>query len=403
MLTANLVRAWRRGDRLFVRQMNRNELEEALEIAQAYIDIAMSHEGQSREDFDTRCAGVDIRVQDRKLAAGLLKLVHDRCVFEMFDDVDPVALREAVFRKASRKRQAAANTSDFNRDDILNAAGAELTISGETADSLLFCDLKDAHRLQSFESVSPAALVEIYQKSQGQAVLLKATRVTVVIQTDVATSLRRFFHKLKFLGLLHVITALPNGGYRIDIDGPFSMFRQGTKYGLKLASLVPALDECGTWKLDAQVIWGKEKQPLRFHMEGESQGDSTPDEPRLADEVAVLLERFNKLGSEWNASPSTDVLELPGVGLCIPDLTFVHHSTGEVAYLEVMGFWSRDAVWKRVELVEAGLPQRIVFAFSSRLRVSEEVLGDDVPGALYVYKGVMNAARIAEMLNAKSP
>ena len=98
MLTANLVRAWRRGDRLFVRQMNRNELEEALEIAQAYIDIAMSHEGHSREDFDTRCAGVDIRVQDRKLAAGLLKLVHDRCVFEMFDDVDPVALHKDVGR-----------------------------------------------------------------------------------------------------------------------------------------------------------------------------------------------------------------------------------------------------------------------------------------------------------------
>jgi hypothetical protein len=66
----------------------------------------------------------------------------------------------------------------------------------------------------------------------------------------------------------------------------------------------------------------------------------------------------------------------------------------------VLGFWSRDAVWKRVELVQAGLPQKILFAVSSRLRVSEAVLDDDLPGALYVYKGAMSAAQIEKKLDA---
>jgi hypothetical protein len=44
------------------------------------------------------------------------------------------------------------------------------------------------------------------------------------------------------------------------------------------------------------------------------------------------------------------------------------------------------------------LPYRIVFAVSSRLRVSQEVLGEDLPGSLYVYKGVMDPRRVAEML-----
>ena len=65
-----------------------------------------------------------------------------------------------------------------------------------------------------------------------------------------------------------------------------------------------------------------------------------------------------------------------------------------------MGYWSRAAVWQRVELVRAGLAERVLFAVSSRLRVSEEVLGDDLPGALYVYKGTMSARVVAERLDA---
>jgi hypothetical protein len=51
-----------------------------------------------------------------------------------------------------------------------------------------------------------------------------------------------------------------------------------------------------------------------------------------------------------------------------------------------------------VELVEAGLPERILFAVSSRLRVSEGVLDGDLPGALYVYKAKMSARAVADRL-----
>ena len=64
-----------------------------------------------------------------------------------------------------------------------------------------------------------------------------------------------------------------------------------------------------------------------------------------------------------------------------------------------MGYWSRAAVWSRVELVQAGLGKRIVFAVSSRLRVSEDVLDGELPGSLYVYKGTMSARAIAERLD----
>ncbi|MDB4988782.1 MAG: hypothetical protein JWN04_3960, partial [Myxococcaceae bacterium] len=80
------------------------------------------------------------------------------------------------------------------------------------------------------------------------------------------------------------------------------------------------------------------------------------------------------------------------------DLRFLHSETGEVAYLEVMGYWSRDAVWKRIELCDKGLTQRVIFAVSSRLRVSEEVLGDATSSELYVYKGALSAREVLRRL-----
>jgi hypothetical protein len=66
----------------------------------------------------------------------------------------------------------------------------------------------------------------------------------------------------------------------------------------------------------------------------------------------------------------------------------------------VLGFWSRDAVWKRIELVERGLPHPMVFAVSKHLRVSEEALGDDHPAALYVYSRKMSAGAVLERVEA---
>jgi hypothetical protein len=74
--------------------------------------------------------------------------------------------------------------------------------------------------------------------------------------------------------------------------------------------------------------------------------------------------------------------------------------TGQLVHLEVLGFWSRQAVWRRVELVERGLSERILFAVSSHLRVSEAALDGELPGALLVYKRVLSAKTVLERVEA---
>ncbi len=272
-------------------------------------------------------------------------------------------------------------------------------MAADDLEAALYADLRGAHRLRRIEAIEPARLVAEYELAQAQAVLLRAVRVTVDVECATPGAYRALFRKLKFLRLLHRIESHPDGGYRIEIDGPFSLFESVTKYGLQLALALPALRECDAFSLNAEVRWGAARTPLAFRLVGGS-GDGGPGgEPRLPDEVAALVEALRVIDTPWRAAPAGAILDLPGVGLCVPDLVFEHEGTGECVYLEVMGFWSRQAVWRRVELVAAGLGERILFAVSERLRVSEQVLGDDLPGALYVYKRVMSARAVLERVN----
>src|SRR6202012_2724553 len=117
-----------------------------------------------------------------------------------------------------------------------------------------------------------------------------------------------------------------------------------TKYGLELALLLPALEACQRVKLEAELRWGKRREPLKFACELGSgrEAELTP----ARDEVAALLAEFAENAS-WRAELAQEVLDLPGIGLCVPDVCFTNRATGEQVLCELLGFWNRAAVWRR--------------------------------------------------------
>ena len=400
MLTADLVRARRRGDRLLLQKLKGENRELAVDLAQQYIAIARASVGQTRQEMDDACAEVTFDGWQRRLALGLLKLVKDRCELEAEQGVDPPALRREVFNRASTRRQACGPSEPFDRQRLLEQVAGELELAEEELERQLYADLRGAHRLLSFEEISAEALVAAYDQAQAQAVLLRAERITVDLQCRSPGTFRQLFHKLKFLQLLFSMEQRDDGAYRLVIDGPCSLFRSVTRYGLRLALALPALQQCDRWTINADVQWGKDRRPLRFQLSGRTTaGPGRAGEAFLSDEVSTLLERFGERKTRWRVAPCEEVLTLPGVGLCVPDLVFSHSDGGGPVYLEVLGYWSREAVWRRVELVEQGLPHKILFAVSSRLRVSEAVLDGDLPGALYVFKGALVAGAVEARLD----
>ncbi|HEX4447528.1 MAG TPA: DUF790 family protein [Polyangiaceae bacterium] len=405
MLTADLVNARRKGNELRLVSLDAEGDARACVLAEQLIAIAASHVGRTREELTVALDTVEAGPREYRLRDGLVKLIEDRCEFDGGSDADPEAVRRDVFTRASAAREALEAAERFDRGAVLAAVALERGTTPDALERALFADLRGAHMLSGFAPTSARLLVDHWARAQAQAVLLRAVRVTVDVRCASAHGLRALFRKLKFLRLLHSAEA-HGEGHRVVIDGPFSLFESVTKYGLQLALVLPALEACDQWRLEADIRWGKERAPLVFRLAGGAEKGSA-EAPPMPDEIAALVRAFKALDTAWRVSANAQILELPGVGLCVPDLVFERRPAGgarekreprDRVFLEVMGYWSRAAVWKRVELVQAGLADRVLFAVSAKLRVSEEVLGDELPGALYVYKQTMSARAIAERL-----
>jgi len=401
VLTADLVRARRKGDELAITALKGKTRSAALEVAERLIDTAREMQGASRGEVEQRWQTAATGVA-KKLGDGLRKLVEDRCDFEVRTEHSPSEMRQAVFIAAAAARTALPDGESFDRAPVLAEQAQALGLSVTELEQALYADLRAVQRLMAFRGLTAEQLLEVYDRSQAQAVLLKAVEVVAEVHCKDAYAYRVLFRKLKFHRLLHRVEPLADGGYRLVIDGPFSLFSSSTKYGLSLALSLPAIQACDRYKLSAALRWGPERRPLVFKLEGKGARAEGDEGAALPDEVAAFVERFAKLKTPWKVAPSADILEVPGAGVSVPDLRFENADTGEVAYLEVMGFWSREAVFKRVELVRAGLDARVLFAVSSRLRVSEAVLDEaDIPSELYVYKGALNPRELLRRLDAE--
>lgn len=387
MLTADLVDARRKDGELLLRPLDADARRAAVGMADEYLGLARELVGRRREELDEAWGAVSADAPPKlfKVAAGLKKLAGDACVFEAELGVDPAELRRELFTRASERRRA----GTFARGEVIAATAAALGIAEADVERGLFSDLRSEHVLRAAPIENAETLVESWELGQAQAVLLAAVRVTCEIGASSPGLVRAFFAKLKFHRLLFSAERT-EGGYRVVIDGPYSMFDSVTKYGLKLALLLPALRTLERWTLAADIRWGKTREALTFRLESAADARGASEDVHLSDEVSELARAIDELDEGWRARPASVVLDVPGLGVCIPDLELSRKGSKKPVFLEVLGYWSRDAVFRRVELAERGLGERIVFAVSSRLRVSAEVLPETLPASLYVYKGKMS-------------
>jgi predicted nuclease of restriction endonuclease-like RecB superfamily len=395
LLTADLVRVRRRGDRLLVVPLGESDRARARDLAATAIALVNAHVGLSRGALLEAWGQVAVAPSEMRLARGIWKLALDACEFDEGSELDPVALRKDIFLRAASLRQA----HGFDRARVLREVAESRQATSDAIEQALYADLPSAHILRRAAPPSADGLVAAYDLSQHQAVLLRATSLRARVFCPDPAGYRHLFRKLKFHRLLYSIAKLDRAsGYAIDIDGPYSLFEQTTKYGLRLALVLPAIMGCAEWDITADLRWGKDRRPLRYHTRGGELATPEPTsrESAVPDELAALLADLGRIDSPWKASAADAILDVPGLGVCVPDLQFVHRETGQRVFLELLGFWSRAAVWKRVEMAGRGLPEPIVFAVSKRLRVSEEVLPEEVPASLCVYGRALGATAVLE-------
>ncbi len=397
MLTSDLVEVKRREDQLAVVRLSPKRRTLLVELITTFYAIAQTHIGETRAELARKVAAVDAPGREAKLRKAAWKLVEDACSFEESESRESEALRKRVFERATELRKRMIPGEHLDREKTLEGLSEELGKDPEAIDAQLFSDLREAQRLLEVATIEPRSLGETFELLEAEAVLLRAINVTLDL-TGGPEAFRQFHRELRFRGLLFQVEKTEDG-YRFIIDGPFSLFESVTKYGLELALALRAARKAGSFKLMALVRWSSNKTAGKstYVFRTQSAGELVR-ERREHPYVTDLKKEIAAIGEDWSAKKSDRLFTMKDVGIVAPDLVLEHRS-GKRVFVELMGFWSRAAVWSRIEQAKH-LEEPFIFVVSKKLRVSEDALAEDGAASLYVYATTPRAKKLLERADA---
>ncbi|MBI5515674.1 MAG: DUF790 family protein [Deltaproteobacteria bacterium] len=402
MLTADLV----------VARVSRGELRPRyvdptdpgrLQLAADLVGIFQAQVGGSREALDGALAARLGDGTDFLLHRGLAKLLRDRSEFEVRAPCEPEALRRRLFEVAAEHHPAvpvADAVHTVTHAMVLERVAREFQIPQGGVLGAMYADLEDAQVLARAPETTARELLERYNVALAQAALLRATELTLRLRPATPQRCRQLFRYVRFFRLMHTVEGSSREGYTVRLDGPLSLFQASVKYGLQLAEFLPALLLCQDWEAEARVQWGPDRHPVTLRLRpSDGLVSHFPDKGSwLPQEIEWLLEKWPSLASPWTPSRQAQVLDLGGRGVLVPELTF-QHPDGRTALVEVLGFWKKDYLHARLELLKDKGPKNLVLLLPWRLRAAEEEPGV-LPGTTLVYKDVIPAKDLLARLEA---
>ena len=398
MLTGDLVRVKVVKKSLhpsFIDPCNRRLMERAGTLL-GMIEHALEHgwtRGRIDEEIRT-ITGVDV---DHKVTKGLAKILLDKGEFETHSPTDPAELRWAVFCEAAKMGPIARTTGDSGRKtagDVFKVVAKDLGSTPKEIEQGLYADLKDEQVLQAIPLPDPQTLLNRYNTALIQAILLKASQLTVDLTEPDPKYVRQLMRFLKFHQLMYRSTRTDTG-FRFEVDGPQSLLKLSTRYGLQLANFLPAvLLQPGAWSLSAEVLWGRKRKlrktlHLNHEMELKSHYKDTGTWTSRTEQW--FIERYEKFDTEWTVGPG-EPIDLGQQRMLIPDLTFKNGN--RVGHLEILGFWRAKHLKDRL----AELPDNVILAVSSKLKGEAGALAKNLEGQVIRFAEVIPPAKVVERL-----
>jgi hypothetical protein len=138
------------------------------------------------------------------------------------------------------------------------------------------------------------------------------------------------------------------GSIAVRLDGPISLFKLTRRYGTALAKIVPEIMRAKPWRIQAKIL--RANRLLNFIIDSGRHGWLFPElQPTEKYDSAVEAEfavQFNSLGTAWEVKRESEPVEA-GSAIMIPDFTF---RFGRLkVYMEVVGFWTKDYLKRKLE------------------------------------------------------
>jgi hypothetical protein len=334
----------------------------------------------------------------RRIAA-FCKLLDDAGEFDVDKKGCAAALRLRVFAMAAAGHPLVAEADQiFERTEaeVKAKIAAELKQTWAEIDGRLYADVIAYQRLTAFTGYeNTGALLSRYNVAQLQACLYRAGSMTIEAATDFKTLLRY----AKLARLLHEITRLGDGRYRLDLSGPASVVMETRRYGVNFARFIPSLLVCRDWTMSATVPtpWGvrarlsvSSEDGLKSHLPPPEDFDSTIEETFAA--------QFGPERDGWQLSRESEILH-DGQTTFLPDFVF-RHADGRTAFLEIVGFWTPEYLEKKRQTVARFREHNVLLAVPHRSLRADVEIGPNI----IVYKTRLKVEAVLVTLGAiKSP
>lgn len=400
MLTSDLVRVWVRKGR--VEPMYLDTLSaDALERAAALIELFEEGlgAGWERGRLDESVEEKVGHGTDFLLWRGLAKLLYDRSEFEVRAVCDPAELRRAVFERAAAMNYQFLGSESEARTAVLEAVAGELGVDAGGIAGSLYADLEARQVMVAFKSLTPSALLERYNVALAQAVLFRATRLVITLEAVDSNRLRYLFSAMKFHGLMHSARRTTKkktlGSYEVVIDGPASLFKQNRKYGLQMATFLPALLNLEGWQLRAELQEDPKNRGVELLLSSET-GLKSHYKMRgqwVSKEEKRFEERFATVETDWKLKRQGTALDLTDNEVIVADYVLTSPE-GQQVYVEIVGFWRLAYLERRLAMLKS-LKKPLVLVVSERLKADREAFKGGGPQVVF-FKGVILVDKVLE-------
>lgn len=373
-------------------------------MAADLIALFQAHVGQSQGALNRQLQELEGEDTDYRIKRGLAHLLRGSfSTFEVVSPLDPQELRQRVFTVAAKAPPTLPQT-----EETLAGLAQQLTQELErevTAADIrqgLYADLQENRILTEFSAPEAAALVHRYNLSQVQGIFYRASHIVLNLHRNDPGEYKLMFRYLKLFRLMTYVEGDADTGFTVTIDGPASLFKTSTRYGLDIAKLLPALLHVTRWSLGATLHrrdrYSGEVRQQHFQLDSGCGLVShyPPGKPYDSMLEESFANRWPK-NSPWRLEREVDLVPIPG-SVMIPDFRLVHPD-GRDYLLEIVGYWRPEYLRKKFAQVRKSQRSDLILAISERLNLDKAGVNlSDVPARVVWFKQKLQPRAVLKVL-----
>ncbi|MEA5497220.1 DUF790 family protein [Limnoraphis robusta Tam1] len=378
-----------------------------LDVANQVISCFQDSVNSTQGELNQRLSEFEGDSPNYRIKRGLAHLLKSGfCTFEIISPLEPVELREQVFTLAAQTIPSPENTEKTLEKLALTLSQTlkrEVVLDEIRAG--LYADLQENKILTQFDTPTPEALLHRYNLSQVQGIFYRASDIQINAYRNDPGEYKLLFRYLKLFQVMTYIEGDAEHGFTLTLDGPTSLFKPSTRYGLALAKMIPALLHVTRWSLKATL---QQRDPysrvlrtgyFSLNSDCDLVSHYPPGKPYDSLLEESFATRWKSLKTDWKLEREVDLIPLPG-SVMIPDFRLVHPD-GRVFLLEIVGYWRPEYLQKKFYQVRHSDCDNLVLAISERLNLEKAgVKLNNIPARIVWFKDKLSPKSVLEVIES---